>query len=161
MIDFTAHIHSKILIMEHLPKVLQQWRFRGQKIVFTNGCFDILHRGHIEYLAKAATLGDRLLVGLNADKSVKILKGELRPVNDEASRALLLAALEFVSGVVIFEEETPYNLIKFVKPEILVKGGDYAAENVVGKEFAGKVVIVPLSEGFSTSSIISKLENGS
>lgn len=128
------------------------------KIVFTNGCFDILHLGHVEYLATARSLGDLLIVGLNSDRSVKRLKGEDRPVNPEYARASILAALEFVDYVVLFDEDTPYDLIEAIKPDVLVKGGDYNIDNIVGADLVlangGKVEIVPLVEGFSTSKII-------
>ena len=108
--------------------LLQMWRFKDEKIVFTNGCFDIVHRGHLEYLALAASLGNKLIIGLNTDASVQELKGPTRPINDEYSRALLLASMGFVDMVIFFSEETPYDLIKFVQPDILVKGSDYKAE---------------------------------
>jgi rfaE bifunctional protein nucleotidyltransferase chain/domain len=137
------------------------WRFQGRKIVFTNGCFDILHKGHVEYLSKARDLGDILIIGLNTDASVSRLKGSGRPVQDQSSRALVLASLRFVEAVVFFEEDTPYNLIDLVKPDVLVKGGDYTEENIVGadvvKANGGSVVIIPLVEGYSTSGIIKKL----
>jgi rfaE bifunctional protein nucleotidyltransferase chain/domain len=137
------------------------WRFQGRKIVFTNGCFDILHKGHVEYLSKARDLGDILIIGLNTDASVSRLKGSGRPVQDQSSRALVLASLRVVEAVVFFEEDTPYNLIDLVKPDVLVKGGDYTEENIVGadvvKANGGSVVIIPLVEGYSTSGIIKKL----
>ena len=114
-------IKNKLLSREALKTKLAEWRSAGETIVFTNGCFDILHRGHVEYLAQAADLGDKLIIGLNTDASVKRLKGESRPVNDEKSRALLLSALQFVDAVVFFDEDTPYELIKQVQPDILVK----------------------------------------
>lgn len=137
------------------------WHDEGKKVVFTNGCFDILHRGHVEYLAKAADLGDVLVVGLNSDSSVRRLKGEGRPVNDEQSRAAVLSALEAVDVVVIFDEDTPENLIRDVKPDVLVKGSDYRIEDIVGADFVlgrgGKVVTVDFVEGFSTTSIIDRM----
>lgn len=134
------------------------WRNRGEKIVFTNGCFDILHRGHITYLQRAASLGNRLIIGLNSDKSVKKLKGEERPVNNESDRAFMLASLCMVDGVVIFEEDTPERLLSLLKPDILVKGGDYQAEEVAGKQYAGKVEILPFVKGYSTTNIIGKIK---
>jgi rfaE bifunctional protein nucleotidyltransferase chain/domain len=135
------------------------WRFQGRKIVFTNGCFDILHKGHIEYLSKARDLGDILIIGLNTDASVSRLKGAGRPVQDESSRALVLASLRFVEAVVFFDEDTPYNLIDLLKPDVLVKGGDYAEETIVGADIVrangGEVVTIPLTEGYSTSKILS------
>lgn len=133
-----------------------------QKIVFTNGCFDVLHYGHVHYLAQARQLGDLLVVGLNSDASVRRLKGESRPVNPEQARAFVLAALEMVDYVCLFEEDTPYELIAAVKPDVLVKGGDYAVDNIVGSDIVkgrnGDVVVLPFVEGFSSSSIIEKLK---
>lgn len=132
------------------------------KMVFTNGCFDILHKGHIHYLAKAAGLGDYLVIGLNSDKSVNRLKGEGRPVQDELSRSLLIAGLSFVDYVIIFNEDTPLELIKELKPDILVKGGDYKAEDIVGydevRSHGGDVKIIEFIEGYSSSKIIDKLK---
>lgn len=131
------------------------------KIVFTNGCFDILHAGHVDYLFNAAQLGDILVVGLNTDNSVKRLKGENRPINKEYDRATLLASLYFVDYVVMFDEDTPLELIKKIKPQVLVKGGDYKVEDVVGADFVkksgGEVIILPFKDGYSSSSIISKI----
>jgi rfaE bifunctional protein nucleotidyltransferase chain/domain len=131
--------------------------------VFSNGCFDILHRGHVEYLAKAADMGDALMIGINTDNSVKRLKGENRPVNEENSRALLLAAMQFVDFVVMFDEDTPQQLISEVIPSILVKGKDYREEDVVGyktvKAHGGEVKTIDLVEGYSTSGIIEKLKD--
>ncbi|MDR2084841.1 MAG: D-glycero-beta-D-manno-heptose 1-phosphate adenylyltransferase [Bacteroidales bacterium] len=132
-----------------------------KKIVFTNGCFDILHAGHVEYLFNAAKFGDVLIVGLNTDNSVRKLKGENRPVNNENDRALLLASLSFVDFIVMFDEETPLKLIKRIRPNVLVKGGDYSVDNIIGanfvKKMGGEVVILPFKEGYSSSSIISKM----
>lgn len=154
-------IKNKLLSREALETKLAEWRSARETIVFTNGCFDILHRGHVEYLAQAADLGDKLIVGLNTDASVKRLKGESRPVNDEKSRALLLSALQFVDAVVLFGEDTPYELIKQVQPDILVKGNDYKPEEIVGYDIVtakgGKVLTIDLVEGFSTTNIISRL----
>ncbi len=134
-----------------------------QKIVFTNGCFDILHVGHIRYLQEAAKLGDILIVGLNSDESVKRLKGPERPINSEADRAEMLGALGFVDYVAIFSEDTPLNLIKMIKPDVLVKGGDYAPDDVVGKkeveERGGRLVLIPFVEGKSTTNIIEKIKH--
>lgn len=138
------------------------YRFKGQKIVFTNGCFDILHRGHFEYLMQAASLGDVLIVGLNSDSSVSRLKGKNRPINNIEARSLALASLVYVDMVVVFEEDTPYELIKVVKPNILAKGSDYSPDQIVGKDIVeqngGKLEIIPFVEGFSTTKIIEKLE---
>lgn len=154
-------IKNKLLSREALETKLAEWRSAGETIVFTNGCFDILHRGHVEYLAQAADLGDKLIIGLNTDVSVKRLKGESRPVNDEKSRALLLSALQFVDVVVFFDEDTPYELIKQVQPDILVKGNDYKPEEIIGYDIVtakgGKVLTIDLVEGFSTTNIIKRL----
>ena len=139
-----------------LNSQLSHWQ--GLKVVFTNGCFDILHRGHVEYLSKAADMGDVLVVGLNTDASVKRLKGEGRPVNNQEARALVLASLSFVDAVVLFDEDTPYKLIKAVCPDVLVKGADYKPEEIVGYDivtsYGGKVETVPLVEGYSTTNIL-------
>ena len=140
---------------------ITRWRLNSKTIAFTNGVFDILHEGHIAVLAKAASFADILIVGINSDASVKKLKGESRPVNHEQSRALLLAALIMVDAVVIFDEETPLELIKKIQPDVLVKGGDYTIDTIVGSKeiFAngGRVEIIPLEEGFSTTGIIEKI----
>ncbi len=155
-------IQSKIIDTDHIEPLLAYWQLKNQKIVFTNGCFDILHRGHVEYLAQAATQGDVLVVGLNSDHSVRRIKGESRPVQDEYARAILLAALSVVSAVVLFDEDTPYNLIKRIQPDILVKGSDYKANEIVGydivKAKGGEVVTIDFIDGYSTSSIIEKLK---
>lgn len=153
-------IRIKILNSLQLNRQLAIWRFLGKKIVFTNGCFDILHRGHIEYLAKAAGYGDVLIIGLNTDQSVRRLKGDSRPVQDENARALLLASLSFVSAIVLFDEDTPYKLIEKVQPDVLVKGGDYKIKDIVGydlvKAKGGKVISLDFVKGYSTSDIINK-----
>lgn len=140
---------------------LAYWRFKDLRIVFTNGCFDILHLGHIDYLAKAAELGQVLVVGLNTDESVRRLKGGNRPIQDETSRAMLLASLRFVDAVVFFGEDTPYELISLVKPDVLVKGADYKPEEIVGydvvKDNDGKVVTLEYLEGYSTSAIEARI----
>ena len=151
-------IYDKILNKVSLEEKLNLWRKEGKTIVFSNGCFDILHRGHVEYLSKAADLGDILIIGLNTDASVKRIKGPSRPVNDEKARAVVLAALEFVDAIMFFEEDTPYNLIKNVQPDVLVKGKDYKAEDIVGYDIVtnkgGKVETIELVEGFSTTNIL-------
>jgi D-glycero-beta-D-manno-heptose 1-phosphate adenylyltransferase len=153
-------INRKILAGDSLDRWLAVARFKRRSIVFTNGCFDILHRGHVLYLAQAAGLGDLLIIGLNTDASVKKLKGPSRPYQDEESRALILASLGFVSAVVLFDEETPANLIKRIQPHYLVKGGDYKVEEIVGNDivraYGGHVITLPLVEGFSSTSIIEK-----
>ena len=156
-------IPQKILTAEQAVQKTAQWRILGKKISFTTGVFDILHHGHIFSLSKAAKEGDYLVVGLNADVSVKRLKGESRPVNDQDSRALILASLLMVDAVVLFEEDTPLELIKAILPDVLVKGGDYTVEQIAGaKEViknGGKVVINPILEGFSTTSLIKQMKN--
>ncbi len=153
---------KKILNTIDLQRMLTIWRFKNHQVVFTNGCFDILHRGHVEYLSQAATFGDKLIVGMNSDHSVRQLKGPDRPVQDEDTRALILAMLPMVQAVILFDEETPHNLIDQVKPDVLVKGGDYKAEEIVGadlvKASGGQVVIIPFVEGHSTSEIIDRLK---
>ncbi|WP_428050367.1 D-glycero-beta-D-manno-heptose 1-phosphate adenylyltransferase [Candidatus Avelusimicrobium caledoniensis] len=148
---------SKILGPRQLKKWVETARKKGQKIVFTNGCFDILHAGHVSVLEFSRSKGDLLVVGLNSDASVRRLKGPTRPVNTQADRALVLAALESVSAVCIFNEDTPYNLIKLVRPDVLVKGGDYKPSEIVGREFAKKVVRFALLKGRSTTNIIKKV----
>lgn len=154
-------IKSKILDDKNLCSVLELARMQDRKIVFTNGCFDLLHQGHIDYLAKARGLGDMLIVGLNTDNSVKRLKGNTRPIQDEQSRALILASLLFVDYVVMFDEDTPYNLIKKINPDVLVKGADYKKEDIVGYDIVelndGKIMTLNYLEGYSTSNIIRKI----
>ena len=156
-------IPNKISTLPDFQKKLAQWRLLGKTIVFTNGCFDILHAGHIASLTEAATHGDILIIGLNADASIKGLKGPNRPVNDENARALLLASLTMVDAVILFSEPTPLELIVAIKPDVLVKGGDYKVEEIAGAkeviESGGKVIINPIVEGFSTTSIINKIQN--
>ena len=155
-------IQEKILNLPDLLRKIAQWKVKGKTISFTNGCFDILHAGHIASLTEAASHADYLIVGLNADSSIKNLKGEGRPVNDENSRALLLASLSVVDAVVLFSEPTPLELIRQVQPDFLVKGGDYKVEEIAGAEDViargGKVIINPIVEGFSTTSIIRRLK---
>lgn len=148
---------SKILSLRALKAHLEKDRKQDKKIVFTNGCFDILHAGHVSVLEFSRAKGDVLVVGLNSDDSVRRLKGPTRPVNTQGDRALVLAALESVSYVCIFNEDTPYNLIKAVRPDVLVKGGDYKPSEIVGREFAGKVVRFALLKGRSTTGIIKKV----
>jgi D-glycero-beta-D-manno-heptose 1-phosphate adenylyltransferase len=155
-------IPNKIFTLTTLLQQLKRWRLLNKKIVFTNGVFDILHQGHIASLSEAAGHGNILIVGVNADASVKRLKGESRPVNDQDSRALLLASLVMTDAVIIFEEDTPYNLITAIMPDVLVKGGDYTIETIVGaKEIivnGGEVIIAPILEGFSTTAIIERMK---
>jgi D-glycero-beta-D-manno-heptose 1-phosphate adenylyltransferase len=146
---------------DELIRQLAIWRFKEKKIVFTNGCFDILHLGHIDYLTKAAELGHILMVGLNTDESVHSLKGGNRPIQDAISRAFILASLSFVDVVVYFGESTPYELIKTVQPDILVKGADYKPEDIVGYDIVsakgGEIVTIDFLEGYSTTAIENKI----
>jgi len=155
-------IPGKIFTPDTIQPQLKRWRLLNKKIVFTNGVFDILHEGHIASLSDAASNGNILIVGVNADASVKRLKGDSRPVNNENSRALLLASLLMTDAVIIFEEDTPYDLITSIMPDVLVKGGDYTIETIVGaKEVianGGQVIIAPILEGFSTTSIIERMK---
>ncbi|GAA4329642.1 D-glycero-beta-D-manno-heptose 1-phosphate adenylyltransferase [Flaviaesturariibacter amylovorans] len=153
---------NKILQLPELLRRAQQWRLPGKTIAFTNGCFDLLHAGHIDSLSAAAAEADYLVVGLNSDASVKRLKGESRPLNDEQSRAMVLASLLMVDAVVLFGEDTPRELIAALLPDVLVKGGDYKVEDIAGaaevQAAGGRVVINPIREGFSTTGIIEKMK---
>ena len=155
-------IQSKIIDINNIESHLTYWNLKNQKIVFTNGCFDILHRGHIEYLAQAANHGDILVIGLNTNNSVKRIKGDSRPVQDQVARAMVLASLQFVSAVILFDEDTPYELIKRVQPDVLIKGSDYKIEDIVGYDIVtakgGEVITIDFIEGYSTTSIIEKLK---
>ncbi|MBS1749874.1 MAG: D-glycero-beta-D-manno-heptose 1-phosphate adenylyltransferase [Bacteroidetes bacterium] len=159
---YPALIKNKIFDNNQIKHQVRRWKLLGKKIVFTNGCFDILHKGHLEILSQAATSGDMLIVGLNSDHSVKLLKGEGRPVNDESFRALILASLTIVDAVVLFDELTPSNLIKDIEPDVLLKGGDYSIDQIVGAEEVikngGEVKIVPLVKGYSTTALIEKIQ---
>ena len=156
-------INNKIFDLELLMKKIEKWRSENKKIVFTNGCFDLIHLGHIEILARSSDFGDKLIIGVNSDLSIKKLKGENRPIIEESSRIRQLSALEFVDAVVLFNEETPIKLIESIKPNVITKGGDYKAKNVVGNEVVnqknGEVVIIPLTQGYSTTSILNKIKN--
>jgi len=156
-------VHSKISARSLLPQLRAIWNLKEEKVVFTNGCFDIVHRGHVEYLAQARALGTALVVGLNTDSSVRRLKGASRPLQDELTRAMVLASLQFVSHVILFDEDTPYELIKEVQPDILVKGADYKPEDIAGydivKAKGGEVVTIPLVKGYSTSSVAERMKN--
>lgn len=149
-------LKSKIVTLSKLVAWRQKQKKPGKKIIFTNGCFDILHSGHITLLEKAAKLGDYLIVGLNSDSSVKRIKGKNRPINNQKDRAYVLAGLQSVDFVVIFAEDTPYKLLSKLKPDVLVKGADYKKHQVIGRQFAGKIVTLPLVKGKSTSGIIEK-----
>ena len=155
-------LNTKIYSLEELEDKVNAWKQAGEEVVFTNGCFDIIHRGHIEVLAQTADLGDRLIIGLNSDSSIQKLKGKNRPIIQEQSRAFLLAALSFVNAVVLFSEETPLNLISTLKPDVLAKGGDYKIETIIGhnvvQENGGQVVLVPFVDGFSSTTIIDKIK---
>jgi rfaE bifunctional protein nucleotidyltransferase chain/domain len=157
------NIKSKIFSLDDLKNQVNAWKQAGEEVVFTNGCFDIIHRGHIEVLAQTADLGDRLIIGLNSDTSIQKLKGKNRPIIEEQSRAILLASLEFVDAVVIFSEDTPLKLISALLPDVLAKGGDYEIETIVGHEIVqqngGKVKLVPFVDGFSSTTIIEKIKN--
>lgn len=159
--DLEKTLLSKISDLPKLKASIDAWHKEGKKVVFTNGVFDLLHIGHITYMAKAAELGDRLVIGLNSDSSVKRIKGEERPVNDQNSRAALLAALFFVDAIVVFEEDTPINVITTLMPDILVKGADYSIDNIVGaKEVianGGEVKTIDFVQGYSSTSIIQKI----
>lgn len=148
---------------EQLAEQVGKWQNVGESVVFTNGCFDILHLGHIDYLSKAADRGDRLILGVNTNQSVSKLKGPKRPIIDEITRVTKLAALEFVSAVVLFSEETPLSLIEIIKPNILVKGGDYTISTIVGSDevldYGGTVEVIPFLEGHSSTKIIEKIKN--
>ncbi len=142
---------------------LKEWKQQNSKVVFTNGCFDLLHKGHVDYLAKAADMGDKLVIGVNTDASVSKLKGPNRPIQDEQSRLQILASLGFVEAVILFDEDTPYELIQLVKPDILVKGSDYKPEDIVGYDIVtakgGEVKTIDFLPGFSTSGIEQKIRN--
>ncbi len=159
---FTEGIEKKIMTIDQAKAMMSAWRVAGKTVSFTNGCFDILHEGHLFSLAQAAREADFLIVGLNSDASVQRLKGPTRPINNTHSRALVIANLVLVDAVVIFEEDTPYELISNLLPDVLVKGGDYTIETIVGaKEViaaGGKVIINPIVDGFSTTNIIEKIK---
>ncbi len=159
------HIRTKIFRPDNEQQLKQKrhyWRFTGKQIVFTNGCFDILHAGHTDYLARAADLGDILIVGLNTDSSVRRNKGTGRPVNPEDARAAVLASLSFVDAVILFDDDTPESLIRSLEPDVLVKGDDYRNREIAGADFirsrGGTVVTLPFLEGFSTTALIRKIQ---
>ena len=152
-------IEKSLYSWEEMKTLVRQWQDQGDTVVFTNGCFDILHRGHITYLQEAAQLGDRLIIGLNSDASVRRLKGETRPLVEEEDRAYLLSALGCVDGVVLFDEDTPSQLFETIRPNILVKGGDYKVDEVIGREFVDSVQILPFKDGYSTTNVVNKIAN--
>ena len=163
--SFHNQLKEKVVSQDQALKELKTWREKNKKIVFTNGCFDIIHPGHIDYLSQARDLGDILVLGLNTDQSVRLLnKGSNRPINDERTRAYVLAGLASVDLIVFFDEETPYNLIKLLQPNVLVKGKDYEVEKIIGfdilKENGGQVITIPFLDGYSTSSLIKKIIEG-
>ncbi len=155
------YLQSKIYTRESIVRQCSVWRFMKQPIIFTNGCFDILHLGHIEYLSKAKDLGGKLIIGLNSDASTSKLKGPGRPFQDERSRAFTLASLTFVDGVILFDEDTPYELIQLVRPDILVKGQDYKPEEIAGNDivssYGGRIVTIELTPGYSTTGVERKI----
>lgn len=155
--SYSQNLKNKVFSRESLVKKIEEWRTEKCKIIFTNGCFDLLHLGHVDYLAKAADLGTYLIVGVNTDQSVSRLKGPSRPITDEKSRLTVLAALESVSAVVLFDEETPYELIKVVQPDVLVKGADYTPDKIVGADIVlergGEIKTIEFVPGYSTSNI--------
>ena len=156
-------LKNKIFSVENLKLQVDKWKVSGERVVFTNGCFDIIHQGHIEVLARTADLGTKLIIGLNSDSSIQKLKGENRPIIQQQSRAILLASFSFVDAVILFSEDTPINLISTLLPDVLAKGGDYEIETIVGHEIiqknGGKVVLVPFIDGFSSTTIIEKIRN--
>lgn len=165
-------ILSKFHTVADMAKQIEKWKMAGNRVIFTNGCFDILHKGHVTYLAQAADFGTKLVIGINADESVRRLgKGDDRPINSEDARALLIASLGFVDGVVVFNDDTPIRLIEQLQPDVLVKGADYDADEtdptskkyIVGREtvmlFGGIVKTVPLVAGFSTTGILNKIRD--
>ena len=161
--SFHNKLSEKFHTKESLKTLLAQWNVENKEVVFTNGCFDILHRGHVEYLCHARDLGDKLILGLNTDASVKRLgKSPERPINSQDTRAIILAGLECIDAIVLFDEDTPLELITFVQPDVLVKGNDYKAEDIVGydvvKAKGGKVITIQLVDGFSTTKLIEKMK---
>jgi rfaE bifunctional protein nucleotidyltransferase chain/domain len=155
-------LKNKIFSLEHLKTQVDKWKASGETVVFTNGCFDIVHQGHVEVLARTADLGTKLIIGLNSDSSIQRLKGKKRPIIQQKSRVILLASFSFVDAVVLFSEETPINLISTLLPNVLAKGGDYEIETIVGHEIVqkngGQVILVPFVDGFSSTTIIDKIK---
>ena len=157
------NIKNKIYTQADLKSVLNVWRLLEKKIVFTNGCFDLLHLGHVDYLSKAADMGNKLVIGLNSDSSVSALKGPGRPISDHISRSVLLASFSFVDAVVLFDEPTPLLLIELIRPDILVKGADYTIDKIVGadivSQYGGLVSTIEYLNGYSTSLIEKKIKS--
>ena len=162
MANTFEQIKSKVQDWQIAKAIVVKWQEYGQKVVFTNGCFDLLHYGHLHYLMTASDLGDKLIIGLNSKKSVSRLKGEHRPINDDLTRQFMLASLGFVSMIVEFEEDTPLELITLLQPDVLVKGGDYEPHQIVGADIVlaknGKVLSLPFVEGYSTTNIEQKIK---
>ena len=156
-------IQNKIYTLNQLMIKVENWKAHKKKVIFSNGCFDLIHLGHIEVLARASDLGNILIVAVNSDKSIKKIKGNKRPILKEESRLQQIAALEFVDAVLLFDEDNPYETIKSLLPNVIVKGGDYCSEDVIGnnlvKQIGGEVVIVPLTKGYSTTTIFEKIKN--
>jgi rfaE bifunctional protein nucleotidyltransferase chain/domain len=154
-------IQNKIYQLSELKLIVNQWKMLSKKVVFTNGCFDIIHRGHNTYLLEAAAFGNKLIVAVNSDESVRKLKGNNRPIVDEYSRAFNLACHTYIDAVILFDEDTPLNLINEFQPDVLIKGGDYTIETIVGAQevlnYGGQVEIIPFLEGYSTTNIIDKI----
>jgi rfaE bifunctional protein nucleotidyltransferase chain/domain len=154
-------IQNKIYQLSELKLIVNQWKMLSKKVVFTNGCFDIIHRGHNTYLLEAAAFGNKLIVAVNSDESVRKLKGKNRPIVDEYSRAFNLACHTYIDAVILFDEDTPLNLINEFQPDVLIKGGDYTIETIVGAQevlnYGGQVEIIPFLEGYSTTNIIDKI----
>ena len=161
--DYLQVIQNKIIDKDALSKLVANYQLKNQKIVFTNGCFDLLHQGHVTYLAQAASLGNRLIVGINSDNSVQKLKGIHRPIQDEKSRTLIMASLHVISAVIVFDEATPLELIKIIKPDFLVKGGDWEPAKIVGSDivqsYGGQVISIPFIDGYSTTAIETKIKS--
>lgn len=162
MLNKIEIIQKKIYAIDDLARLRNQWRMLSKKVVFTNGCFDLIHRGHNTFLLEAAEFGNRLIVAVNSDSSVKRLKGETRPIVDELSRAFNLACHTYIDAVIIFEEDTPENLLHTLQPDVLVKGGDYTFETIVGapnvQSYGGEVKIIPFLDGYSTTGIVNRIQ---
>ena len=156
-------LQSKIYTLDQLIDKVSNWKDQNKKIVFTNGCFDLIHLGHVEVLARSSDLGDRLIVAINSDESIIKIKGTNRPIIEEESRVKQIAALDFVDAVILFNQDTPINIISSITPNVITKGGDYKISDVVGYEIVqennGEVVIIPLTQGYSTTSILDKIKN--
>lgn len=163
MLNKLEIIQKKIYTIDELSRLRNQWRMLSKKVVFTNGCFDLIHRGHNTFLLEAAEFGNRLIVAVNSDASVRRLKGDSRPIVDEQSRAFNLACHTYIDAVIIFEEDTPENLLHALQPDVLVKGGDYTFDTIIGAPFVtsygGEVKIIPFLDGYSTTGIVNKIQS--